>query len=498
MTRHTWRVAVTACAAGALLAGPMALGSTAAPSDPGSVRPDQLGIAPKVDPGIARALERDLGISRSDAGSRLTFQARASSIRDDLAQRLGATYAGAWVDPTKNVMYVGVADGTAAAAVRAAGARAVVVDHTLAELEQWQASLDAARLDAPDQVPSWYVDVTTNSVVVSVRPGGEVAAQDLVARAGVPAGSVTFEATEEAPRTFIDIVGGNAYTIGGTSRCSVGFAVTGGFVSAGHCGRVGATTASPSGTFRGSSFPGNDYAWVAAASGNTPVGAVNRYDGTRVSVAGSTDAAVGAAVCRSGSTTGWRCGTIQSRGASVTYAQGTVSGLIRTNVCAEPGDSGGSLIAGNQAQGVTSGGSGNCSSGGTTYFQPVNEILSAYGLTLITGGGGTTPPPTTACSGYASSYQGTLSSGAAVAQPSGGSVTVSRSGTIRLCLAGPSGADFDLYLQKRSGSTWSTVAQGTTSSANEAITYSGTAGTYRYVVLAYSGSGSYVLGATTP
>nr|WP_289017620.1 trypsin-like serine protease [uncultured Aeromicrobium sp.] len=66
------------------------------------------------------------------------------------------------------------------------------------------------------------------------------------------------------------------------------------------------------------------------------------------------------------------------------YAQGSVYGLIRTSVCAEPGDSGGSAITGNQAQGVTSGGSGNCSSGGTTYFQPVNEILSAYGLTLKT------------------------------------------------------------------------------------------------------------------
>ncbi|SEQ43136.1 streptogrisin C, partial [Streptomyces radiopugnans] len=47
-----------------------------------------------------------------------------------------------------------------------------------------------------------------------------------------------------------------------------------------------------------------------------------------------------------------------------------------------PGDSGGSYISGNQAQGVTSGGSGNCRTGGTTYHQPVNEILSAYGLTL--------------------------------------------------------------------------------------------------------------------
>ncbi|HWH00005.1 MAG TPA: carbohydrate-binding protein, partial [Pilimelia sp.] len=66
---------------------------------------------------------------------------------------------------------------------------------------------------------------------------------------------------------------------------------------------------------------------------------------------------------------------------------------IRTTVCAEPGDSGGSLIAGTQAQGVTSGGSGNCRTGGTTYFQPVNEILQVYSLTLMTGG--STPPPST-------------------------------------------------------------------------------------------------------
>ena len=37
-----------------------------------------------------------------------------------------------------------------------------------------------------------------------------------------------------------------------------------------------------------------------------------------------------------------------------------------------------------QAQGVTSGGWGNCASGGETWFQPINEILNRYGLTLHT------------------------------------------------------------------------------------------------------------------
>jgi streptogrisin C len=119
---------------------------------------------------------------------------------------------------------------------------------------------------------------------------------------------------------------------------------------------------------------------------------IDRYSsGSDVTVSGSSGGSVGAAVCRSGSTTGWHCGTIQQLNATVTYSQGSVFQTIRTNVCAEPGDSGGSLVtspgSGTRvtALGLTSGGSGNCTSGGTTFFQPVNEALSAYGLTLFTG-----------------------------------------------------------------------------------------------------------------
>ena len=90
-------------------------------------------------------------------------------------------------------------------------------------------------------------------------------------------------------------------------------------------------------------------------------------------------------MCRSRSTTGWHCGTIQAKHASVRYPQGLITGVTQTDVCAEPGDSGGSWLTGNQAQGVTSGGSGDCTDGGTTYFQPVNEILFRYGLRLVTG-----------------------------------------------------------------------------------------------------------------
>jgi streptogrisin D len=51
-------------------------------------------------------------------------------------------------------------------------------------------------------------------------------------------------------------------------------------------------------------------------------------------------------------------------------------------VCAEPGDSGGSLFDGDTALGLTSGGSGDCASGGETFFQPVTEALSATGAQI--------------------------------------------------------------------------------------------------------------------
>jgi hypothetical protein len=72
-----------------------------------------------------------------------------------------------------------------------------------------------------------------------------------------------------------------------------------------------------------------------------------------------------------------------------------VTGLTRTTACAEPGDSGGPYVSGQQAQGLTSGGSGNCSVGGTTFFQPLQPVLAAFGLTLVTSGSAVAPPALT-------------------------------------------------------------------------------------------------------
>lgn len=342
-------------------------------------------IAPKPSATMLEAMQRDLGLSAEQAVQRLANEQRASVAESALSGELGARYAGSWLNGDASQLSVATTDAGAAAAIRAKGAQPVIVGRSLSDLDAVKDRLDQASAAAKTGASLWYVDVATNSVVV--QAADQAAGEALVAAAGVDKSAVRVTPSAEKPEPYANIIGGLAYYIG-SSRCSIGFSVrkgtTPGFVTAGHCGRAGNATTNPSGTFQGSSFPGNDYAWVATP-GHTVQPWVRGSGGANVIVRGSTRASVGASICRSGSTTGWRCGVISQHNTSVTYSQGTVSGLTRTTVCAQPGDSGGSYISGSQAQGVTSGGSGNCTVGGTTYHQPVPEILSVYGLTLVTG-----------------------------------------------------------------------------------------------------------------
>ncbi|MFD9739115.1 S1 family peptidase [Umezawaea sp. NPDC059074] len=336
---------------------------------------------------VVAAYQRDLGLNADQAVERVGLERTAAANQKAARELTGAAYGGAWFDAASGKLVVGVTDEGKTRVVQALGAEAKVVPHTAASLTDTKNKIDQAG-KAPSAVTGWYVDERANSVVVTVRRGvvdDEVAKFLDVAKA---AGPVSVVETDRAPRVYADIRGGDAYNINNASRCSIGFAVSGGFVSAGHCGSAGDSVTSGGqsmGTFEGSSFPGNDYSYVKTGSGWTPSPTVNHYGGADVVVSGSTESAVGASVCRSGSTTGWHCGTVQAKDQTVNYQEGSVSGLTRTNACAEPGDSGGSWVSGTEAQGVTSGGSGDCTSGGETYFQPVNEILSVYGVSLITG-----------------------------------------------------------------------------------------------------------------
>ncbi|BCJ57845.1 S1 family peptidase [Micromonospora endophytica] len=337
------------------------------------------------DPEVVAAMRRDLRLTQAQVADRLKTERWATGVVDQLRTELGADYAGSWLSADGSQLNVAVADPAQARRVQATGAVPKVVERGVGQLDTLKTRMDRTA-DAARQVSGWYVDVASNSVVVLAQPGAEEAGWRFVDRAGVPRQAVRM-ATEEQPRLFVDLRGGEAF-LNGPGRCSVGFAVVGGFVTAGHCGQVGDPVrnfdGSPLGAFRASSFPGDDWAFVQISGNNTVLPEVTDFQGGVARVAGSQEVPTGSSICRSGSTTGVSCGTVQARNATVRYPEGLVSGLVRTNVCAEPGDSGGSWISGNQAQGVTSGGSGDCRVGGTTFYQPVNEILQRNNLTLLT------------------------------------------------------------------------------------------------------------------
>ncbi|CAG5145194.1 uncharacterized protein ALTATR162_LOCUS1669 [Alternaria atra] len=352
--------------------------------------------ANSLHPEILAAMKRDLGLDAEQAHVRVARELKATEVIEQLRTKAGSSFGGAWL--VDGELKVAVTDEALTSDVADAGATALVVSTPLSKLQEAQKALDnldiesalGKRSEAANGIAAYYVDIAANKLVLEALADSTAQAEELAKQVGLTEAEFEVKTVQALPTTFATIRGGDAYLINRAGRCSVGFSVTGGFVSAGHCGTTGNTASTTAGatigTFAGSVFPGNgDYAYIRGTTGNTYTGRINNYNGGTLPVSGSTAAATGASICRSGSTTGVFCGTVRSLGATVSYAEGRVTGLTQTSVCAEPGDSGGSFYSGAQAQGVTSGGSGNCQSGGTTYFQPVNEILSAYGLTLTRG-----------------------------------------------------------------------------------------------------------------
>jgi streptogrisin D len=309
-----------------------------------------------------------------------------AATADRLTRALGAQGAGAYLDASGRLT-VNVLGADAAAQVRAAGATPRRVTRSMARLEGVQAALDAAG-NAPVGA-SWGIDLASNTVLVSV-PAGQGAA--FVARARSFGAAVRIERTPAVQTQAF--YGGQAIYRGG-SRCSAGFNTRSGsgrnyVLTAGHCTDLGGTWTTSGGQTIGpvaaSSFPGNDYGAIRISNPAAldPRGGV-LHNGAFRDITGASRVPVGSTACKTGSTTGTTCGTVQAYNVTVNYAEGTVFGMTRTNICTQPGDSGGALYAGSLAQGITSGGTiGGCSQFGfRSFFQPADEALSAYGLTLL-------------------------------------------------------------------------------------------------------------------
>ncbi|WP_165495029.1 S1 family peptidase [Actinomadura roseirufa] len=300
-------------------------------------------------------------------------------VADQLTSRLGDQQAGSYVDG-KGDLVVNVTGTAAARQVKDAGLKARVVKFGIRPLNASKGTLDRLAGTKGTTGLAWGVDVISNAVVVSVpKNDNDAATNAFVKRARALGATVQIKRVPAAPRLVLGP--GEAIYTGG-SRCSVSaIGVKGGqeyVVTAGHCTNIGSTwTAAGGGTVgtrAASSFPGNDY------------GTIRKTGSVALSNANLTQVgrpAAGSQITKKGSTTGTTTGTIRGYGRTVNYQEGSVSDLIETTACVQPGDSGGSLQTGSTAVGITSGGTtGSCRSGFQSYFQPLDEALQSQGLTL--------------------------------------------------------------------------------------------------------------------
>lgn len=370
--------------------------------------PEEEATAPTTaSPDLLAAVQRDLDLTPDQAQIRIRDEAVAARSLPLVRSIAGEAYGGAWFDPAARKLIVGVTDagmanGGLIEAVRSAGADVRPVGYSLTALEGSKTKIDTmAAQRVPASIVGWYVEPSTNSVVVEVDPRERTAqTEEFLDRIRADGAAVRLNFTARIPRTLADVVGGDRFSLvsgvqwGG---CSIGFSAIDAsstaaqFITAGHCIQRGDLVLDLAGRRFGevsvATFDGSgDYGLVDVTDLNsklTPL--INKFDGTTVRVSGSQEAPVGSSVCRSGAATGFRCGEVTAVNQTVNYAGGVVvQGLTRTTACAEPGDSGGPFISGADAQGITSGGSGDCSIGGITFFQPVNEILGALDVTLVT------------------------------------------------------------------------------------------------------------------
>lgn len=246
--------------------------------------------------------------------------------------------------------------------------------------------------------------------------------------------------------------GGDAI-FGGGARCSLGFNVSvdgaPGFLTAGHCGNESQTWSSDQagaqqvGTVQDSQFPESDFALVMYDDATTQASStVDLQNGSTQEIGRAVEASVGLEVQRSGSTTGVTDGTVTGLNATVNYGNGDiVNGLIQTDVCAEPGDSGGAMFAEDAAVGLTSGGSGDCTQGGETFFQPVTAALEATGAVIGAGDGGAGGGDAAGGAGDAAGGAGDAAGGAGDAAGNAGSGNAGAGDTGAAAGAGDTGGD---------------------------------------------------------
>ena len=329
-------------------------------------------------------------------------------------------------------------------------------------LAQGVAALDAGV--ALDSLESAGVTVLGSALegtelVVHVRTADDAAAVAVTGATPVLGEPVPNDFSDENFELMADMRGGEAYYFevdGQGGRCSVGFNGFNGsgqrqFATAGHCSGTPLTNAGMysmldttaannfsggaddvgapvSGAFRFGD--GYDTGIVAVTEpGWTPraevvtwgFGAGAPLASAPIHVRDMAPAIIGASLCKSGSTTGWTCGTILEVDTNISAGGEAINAIIST-ACMLPGDSGGAALMSATAVGINSASSwvGNCDRNAqpnaVSAFFPMTSsdtrvatVKKAYGTSWEPAVSVNAPVVTTPSSG--SAYTGNVLSG---------------------------------------------------------------------------------------
>ncbi|MCX4451893.1 S1 family peptidase [Streptomyces sp. NBC_01340] len=345
-----------------------------------------------------------------DAAPKVLKSADASDLASLIASQIGEAFGGAYYDASKQQVIINIVGNNSNVVneIKKAGAVPRSVDNSMSKLTTAAKTL---KTDATIPGTAWSIDPKTNQVQVTADSTvtGAKWAKLTSTVDSLGSGVATVKKSAGTFKTFVS--GGDAIfaqTDAGGVRCSLGFNVTASdgapaFLTAGHCGVAAkqwsdSQDGQPIATVDQATFPGaGDFSLVKYDDPNTQTASeVNVGNGKTVQITQAADATVGQQVLRMGSTTGLHDGSVTGLDATVNFQSetdpngvDTVTGLIQTDVCAEAGDSGGSLFTQDgSAIGLTSGGSGDCTVGGETFFQPVTAALQATGATLGAGDAG--------------------------------------------------------------------------------------------------------------
>lgn len=373
-----------AASAAILLFGPTAAVATAEPADAGT--------SVDLPAELVEALGRDLKISPEDYLHRADLAQQVAAFATSAQRQYPQVFAGSWLDDAGKAV-VALAQGPGAEEARAAAdsagfeVRNVAKSETTlrGEMSAFERWLETQPEAVSALIRGVVIDTVNNSIAVRVDQAGVpmpsfVDPSRVLVMAPPAAAAPAPAATPIADELNLgSLAGGDGFTSvgsGSSLHCSFGFNATDSSgapvnISAGHCDPDVGTSAAALvhellrgeqtgqrlGAFQKSVLGSQDYSIIRiddAVAGRFANNGVRVPGANPIRIEGVAVPVVGAPVCKAGSRTGFSCGIVNAVDQSVQVGDRLLTQSFSANICALPGDSGGPIVTGRLALGISS------------------------------------------------------------------------------------------------------------------------------------------------